>query len=633
MRIKRITTVSVAILLVTTLVSILVNIESHKHYKTVDALDSQCHALVALYNSGELPIRVLNNIISQGPTDNPEKAANLEAAYESNKESLERDSERALALLDDMGDALMRFRGIFNIYVTTGGLEDQLERTRESYVYYRALIDLYINADQWSVAETEAMYFDLDVEVDGLLESFKVYSHDLRSKLLLHNNVITIVTLLELLILAFVIYRLLYRDMPFILSGFRNLENHDYEVDKIEGTRPVFKEEKEVYDMVLTIFNEQRDSTAFKNQVMATYLMDDIIDKLYTRVNHLFPIERIGIAFVDYSKEKIIAEYGVLKSGQIKLGPGYQVDFKNTSLTNIFESKEGYINNDLLSHYKNYNRSGALGQILGEGLRSNMVVPLLSNNTVYGLLFFSSKEAAFFTEDHYRIVHKLAYEISGFLNRAYLTKVILSKITASFAELVDKKDNETGGHILRMVTYSSMIAKSLSDMQLKDYPVDKEMILAIKRNAAIHDIGKVGIPDAILKKPGKLTSDEWTTMKTHAEIGGEIFKGIRKDMSMFDHDFYAVAEDIARYHHEKYDGSGYPEGLKGNAIPLVARIVALGDVFDALTCKRVYKDAFTFEEAVAIIHKDKGSHFDPGVVDAFDRIIKDIHEVYKAHED
>jgi HD-GYP domain-containing protein (c-di-GMP phosphodiesterase class II) len=168
-----------------------------------------------------------------------------------------------------------------------------------------------------------------------------------------------------------------------------------------------------------------------------------------------------------------------------------------------------------------------------------------------------------------------------------------------------------------MVKYSVAIARGLRLKKLPGYEIDRKFILEIERNASSHDIGKVGIPDSVLKKPGKLNPDEWVTMKTHAAIGADIFRDLRMGLTAFDPEFYKMAEEIARHHHEKWDGTGYPDGLKGTEIPLSARIVAIADVFDALTSKRVYKEAFSLDDSLDIIRNSRGNHLDPVIVDVF----------------
>jgi putative two-component system response regulator len=171
------------------------------------------------------------------------------------------------------------------------------------------------------------------------------------------------------------------------------------------------------------------------------------------------------------------------------------------------------------------------------------------------------------------------------------------------------KDENTGAHIKRMSHYAAAVARSLG--------LDENTIETILYAAPMHDLGKIGIPDLILMKPVKLEPVEWEIMKQHTVIGAEILKGS-------DAEFIRLGEAIAQYHHEKWDGSGYPNSLKGKEIPIAGRIAAIADVFDALTSKRPYKEPFSLEKSLAIIREGRGSHFDPDVVDAFFAIQDEI---------
>jgi putative two-component system response regulator len=167
-----------------------------------------------------------------------------------------------------------------------------------------------------------------------------------------------------------------------------------------------------------------------------------------------------------------------------------------------------------------------------------------------------------------------------------------------------------------MREYCRVLAAHLSRQAKFREEVDGSYVELIYMTSPLHDIGKVGIPDHILLKPGRLTRDEFEIMKTHAAIGARTM-----DAAASAHPearFLCMARDIARCHHEKFDGSGYPDGLSGEEIPLCARIVALADVYDALTTRRVYKAALSHEKAVAIIREERGHHFDPDIVDAFE---------------
>jgi putative two-component system response regulator len=185
----------------------------------------------------------------------------------------------------------------------------------------------------------------------------------------------------------------------------------------------------------------------------------------------------------------------------------------------------------------------------------------------------------------------------------------------ALAKLAESRDPETGAHLERVMNYARLIAQHLPSTGHYVDQVDAEFIRLVYSTSPLHDIGKVGVPDSVLMKPGKLTAEEYAIMKTHAAIGAETLEAA---LHKFPHaKFLRIARDIAVSHHERWDGKGYPNGLAGEKIPLCGRIVALADVYDALTSKRCYKAAMTHEEAKAIIIKDSGTHFDPHIVQAF----------------
>lgn len=185
----------------------------------------------------------------------------------------------------------------------------------------------------------------------------------------------------------------------------------------------------------------------------------------------------------------------------------------------------------------------------------------------------------------------------------------------ALAKLADSRDTETGEHLVRMRAYSQLIAEQLRISGPYQDAIDDLFLQDLFRSSPLHDIGKVGISDAILLKPGKLTAEEFNAMKQHVRIGAETLQEAAK--SSPSGSFFHMAAEIARYHHERWDGCGYLEGLKGTEIPLAARIVSVADVFDALSSKRVYKDAIRAEHAKTMICEGSGSQFDPAIVTAF----------------
>ncbi len=180
------------------------------------------------------------------------------------------------------------------------------------------------------------------------------------------------------------------------------------------------------------------------------------------------------------------------------------------------------------------------------------------------------------------------------------------------ASAAEYKDQDTGRHLLRMSQYASLIAGEAG--------FAKEFCQNILLASPMHDIGKLGVPDAILGKAGSLNDQEWVEMKKHTFYGGEILKDAENEL-------IRMSQRIAMSHHEKFDGSGYPAGLKGEEIPVEGRITALADVFDALTSKRAYKDKFSVEKALGIIREGNGRHFDPKIIEAFERALPKIIEI------
>ena len=180
------------------------------------------------------------------------------------------------------------------------------------------------------------------------------------------------------------------------------------------------------------------------------------------------------------------------------------------------------------------------------------------------------------------------------------------------------KDNETGLHVIRMAWYTKLLAEKVSHNQ--------EWIELLYNSAPMHDIGKIGIPDNILCKPGKLDADEWQIMMTHSAIGGEI---LGHDNSPL----LKLAVEVAINHHEKFNGQGYPNGLAGENIPLSARIVAIADVFDALTSERPYKKPWPIEKAINLIKEESGQHFDPKLVPLFIECMPEIVKIKKLYND
>ena len=192
----------------------------------------------------------------------------------------------------------------------------------------------------------------------------------------------------------------------------------------------------------------------------------------------------------------------------------------------------------------------------------------------------------------------------------------------ALASVAETCDNDTGNHLRRTQHYVKILARQLHNHSDFHGYISENQVDALFRSVPLHDLGNVGIPDQILLKPGKLTTEEFEVIKTHTRLGRDAI-AVGEGQS----DFFALAREISYGHHEKWDGSGYPLGLTGDQIPVSARLMAVADVYDALISKRPYKEAFPHRSAVTMIREGRGSHFDPVMVDAFDRVSEQFDDV------
>ncbi|MBW2061628.1 MAG: response regulator [Deltaproteobacteria bacterium] len=248
----------------------------------------------------------------------------------------------------------------------------------------------------------------------------------------------------------------------------------------------------------------------------------------------------------------------------------------------------------------------------GEGSQYTYIIMVTSKEDVHDIVVGMNAGADDFITKPF-VKAELAVRIGA--GERILGFVVRDIVIFSLAKLAESRDPETGNHLERIRFYSKTLAETLAQSNNPALKINNQFIDNIFLSSPLHDIGKIGIPDYILLKPGRLDDKEFKVMKTHSIIG---FETLNEALKRYPNaDYLQMSAEIALSHHEKFDGTGYPNGLKGNEIPLSALIVALSDVYDALVHKRVYKTAYTHDLAKAIIIDEKGTHFDPSVVDAF----------------
>jgi response regulator RpfG family c-di-GMP phosphodiesterase len=360
---------------------------------------------------------------------------------------------------------------------------------------------------------------------------------------------------------------------------------------------------------------------------------EEIFSHLSMSLKNIIPINRLSLWQIDRSNDKVTIKT-IHSDKKINDNKEYDQEIE-LSLINDPKFTSTLIINDMdgnnlpdngLSHIKKI--------ILGKGIRSMMLLPLSINNKIIGYLNLSSITPGFFREEHIVFMESIAGHIALSIQRGgYLddleihtkklqhlvelrtNEILKTQRTTIFAlsKLAEVRDRETGEHLERIRRYSILTAQiykytnnknNISNMFLRD----------LYDSSILHDIGKVGIPDMILRKEGPLDREEFEIIKNHIHIGYNALKSASKDLG--ENSFLKMAMDIILYHHEHWDGTGYPEGLKGEDIPLSARIVTISDIYDALVSERPYKGAYLHEEAIKIM-KEHESYFDPDLFKIF----------------
>jgi HD-GYP domain-containing protein (c-di-GMP phosphodiesterase class II) len=259
------------------------------------------------------------------------------------------------------------------------------------------------------------------------------------------------------------------------------------------------------------------------------------------------------------------------------------------------------------------------------GYAASYTLPVFNEGVFVGFIFFNADRKDVFTESVLRQVDLYGHLISLMVINELSSIKTLAAAVNTTGRIAHVRDPETGSHIDRMSRYSRLIARALADK----YGLDDSYIEHVFMFSPLHDIGKIGIPDSILLKPGKLDASETTVMRTHAEMGESIIDELISNFGLENFGYKDVLRNIAACHHEAVNGGGYPRGMKGSEIPLEARIVAVADVFDALTSRRPYKEAWSNERAIATLQELAGETLDQDCVDALVGNLEEVERIQK----
>ncbi len=353
--------------------------------------------------------------------------------------------------------------------------------------------------------------------------------------------------------------------------------------------------------------NEHADALAALNR---SQTLSSKLQAIHDQVRILFSfVDRIAVATYDPATDCV--KTFIHSSGDKNPLSNYQARLSEAkSLADTVRSGKPRVINDLAVFATDQKEHSK--RIAAEKYASSYTLPMFNNEVFFGFVFFNSYEKNVFTESCLAQLDVFGHLIASLvLHELTLIKTLLSTIKTA-RDMTHERDPETGAHLDRMSRYARLIARTLASK----YGFTDEYIEHVFLFAPLHDIGKIGVPDRILFKNGKLDAHEFEEMKTHAIKGRQIIDMLLSNYGLDGVQSTELLRNIAQYHHEDFDGSGYPEGLSGEAIPIEARIIAVADVFDALTSARPYKSAWTNDEAFEALERLSGNKLDPTCVRA-----------------
>ena len=335
---------------------------------------------------------------------------------------------------------------------------------------------------------------------------------------------------------------------------------------------------------------------------------------------------------MDVDEQNMTVAHIYSKDEQI-IREGDSVLISHPLIQEVFNEKKLISVDDLHKELNKHNGENSFfTNLVHMNLNSMIVFPLNISGAEKALLVFATPEKNAYNKSHEELLHNITTQVSSAFDRSIGMESLVVSAVEGLAKLAESRDPETGDHLVRMSLYSYILAQELYDVGIYQGEYKSSYPRHVYHFAPMHDIGKVGIEDSILLKPDKLSSEEWVEMRKHPVIGADVLRRCEAQVNNAGYSMFKIGIEIAEGHHEKYDGTGYPYQRKGQEIPLSARIVALADVFDALTSRRPYKAAWPVEKALQLIDEESGKHFDPEVVKAFKSALPKIMEVYNLHK-
>lgn len=430
---------------------------------------------------------------------------------------------------------------------------------------------------------------------------------------------------------AFGIFSLLYlqllKPLKNSLTGIEQISNGDLKYRINTGTNEISILNSSINKMASSlnaIFN-------LTSHINGAKTIDETLQVVFKEFNEISPINWAGIFSVNASRSQIKLDRS-FSDFESDLQENQSFDFGGSLMADMIDHGEIKIFNDISNIEQQYPNSAIVQLLKKDQLKSALLLPLTTSFKVDSIIVFASKQLNAYDESKNALLGFVGNQLTHSFEKNVVMENLVISAVEGLAKLAESRDPETGDHLLRMSVYSSIITQQLKNDSKYSSQIDNQYIRDILRFAPMHDIGKVGIEDSILLKPAQLTGEEWEVMKQHPIIGGDVLRRCESQMNHVGRSIFTIGIEIADAHHEKFNGNGYPNSLSGNKIPLSARIVAVADVFDALTSKRPYKEAWAVKKAIALLNEESGEHFDPVVVQAFNDAIDEIMVIYDKHK-
>ena len=443
------------------------------------------------------------------------------------------------------------------------------------------------------------------------------------------NRISIILSFLIAITIFIVVYKKVFKPMAMTVDAFQRVAQgeltHQIEVSDTVELGKLTHSFNRLTKRISSLFG-------LTDRIYQATSLDEIIQFVYEEFNGLLPIDWVAMLRMDVSEQQMIVghiysdEEHVLREGDI-------VPLSHPVIQEVFNKGKVISFDHLEQDLKKYSGDDEFFINLARmKMKSMIVFPLSISGDERALLIFATHEENAYRTSHRELLTNITSQVSHAFDRSIGMESLVVSAVEGLAKLAESRDPETGDHLERMSLYSYIVANELYDQGIYQGEYKSSYARHVFHFAPMHDIGKVGIEDGILLKPGKLSDEEWVEMRRHPVIGADVLRRCESQVNKAGYSMFKIGIEIAEGHHEKYDGTGYPYQRKGREIPLSARIVALADVFDALTSRRPYKEAWPVDKALDLIDEESGKHFDPEVVKAFKKALPKIMEVYEKHK-